>query len=128
MRLLAALVTLAAALLLAPAANATNDTYWKYQWGSKQIHAPQAWAKSRGVGQQVAIVDSGIDRSHPDLANKVAGGVTFIGCANKPTGCGNGDWKSGGAAAGAPDPHARRGHRRGGHEQLARRRRRRPRG
>ena len=105
MRLLAASAVAAALLALAPAAQATNDRWWKYQWGPKQVHAPKAWAKSRGAGQLIAIVDSGVDRAHPDLDGKIAGGVTFIECANRPDGCGNGGWRSGGPAAGAPDPH-----------------------
>jgi serine protease len=107
MRRLVALAAAAAALAVAPAAEAAapNDTYWGLQWGPAQVHAEQAWATSTGAGQTIAIVDTGIDLSQPDLAGKIAGGVTFIGCSTEPNGCGNGDWQSGGAAAGAPHPH-----------------------
>jgi len=44
-------------------------------WGVEQIRAPEAWRFSEG-GVKVAILDSGIDLSHPDL--KVAGGVNEI--------------------------------------------------
>jgi subtilisin family serine protease len=107
MRPLASLAVAAAALAMAPAAQAAppDDTYWDLQWGPRQIHADQAWATSTGAGQTIAIVDTGIDLDHPDLAGKIVGGVTFIDCATQPDGCGDGDWESGGAAAGAGVPH-----------------------
>src|SRR5215210_486391 len=108
MRRLATLgATLALTLALAPIAAAQttpNDQYFGLQWGQQQIHSPQAWATSTGAGQMIAIVDSGIDLDHPDLASKIAGGITFTGCADKPSGCGNGDWQSA-PSAGPPSPH-----------------------
>ena len=40
------------------------------QWGMTNIHAPQAWQQPRatGAGVQVAVLDSGLDLGHPDLA------------------------------------------------------------
>src|SRR5215210_8608865 len=108
MRRLATLgATLALTLALAPIAAAQttpNDQYFGLQWGQQQIHSPQAWATSTGAGQTIAIVDSGIDLGHPDLASKIDGGITFTGCADKPSGCGNGDWQSA-PSAGPPSPH-----------------------
>jgi len=83
-------------------AAAPDDPYFDLQWGPKQVQAPAAWGTSTGSGATIAIVDTGIDLDHPDLAGKIAGGATFIDC--KPS-CGNGDWESGGAAAGAGGPH-----------------------
>ena len=94
------------ALALAPAATAAtapNDTLWGEQWGPQQVHAPEAWATSTGAGQVIAVVDSGVDLQHPDLVGKFVPGATFVGCPDGP--CGDGDWESGGKAAGAPDPH-----------------------
>jgi subtilisin family serine protease len=82
-------------LLAAPAPAAPSDTHWELQWGPRQINAPQAWATSTGEGQTIAIVDSGVDLDHPDLAAKIAGGATFVGCPDDPSGCGDGDWESG---------------------------------
>jgi serine protease len=103
--LLSTLATTAVLGAAGTAQAAPNDQYWSLQWGPQQIKAEQAWTKSTGAGQTIAIVDSGVDLDHPDLAGKIAGGATFVGCAEKPAGCGNGDWESGGAAAGAGDTH-----------------------
>jgi serine protease len=106
MRRLATLgAALALTLALAPTAAAqTNDTHFGLQWGLQQINAPEAWVTSTGAAQTIAIVDSGVDLNHPDLASKIAGGITFTGCATNPNGCGNGDWKSA-PSAGPPSPH-----------------------
>jgi len=42
------------------------------------IDAPEAWAISMGADVKVAVIDSGVDYSHPDLAGKYAGGEDFI--------------------------------------------------
>jgi subtilisin family serine protease len=44
-------------------------------WGVDRIDAEWAWPL-KGIGVKVAVIDSGIDKHHPDLA--VAGGVNFI--------------------------------------------------
>jgi serine protease len=46
----------------------TNDPCAGRQWGLKKVHAPAAWATTRGAGVTVAVVDSGADFNHPDLA------------------------------------------------------------
>lgn len=63
-----------------------NDQFFANQWdlantgqtiqGNKgtpnaDIHAEQGWDVSQGAGVKVAIIDTGIDLSHPDLASKV---------------------------------------------------------
>ena len=37
-------------------------------WGILRVHAPEAWDLSQGEGIPVAVVDTGIDTHHPDLA------------------------------------------------------------
>lgn len=37
-------------------------------WGLKKINAEQAWDASLGTGTVVAVVDSGLDYNHPDIA------------------------------------------------------------
>lgn len=46
--------------------------------GVAQIKAPSAWDCSRGKGIRVAVLDTGIDGAHPDLAANYKGGVSFV--------------------------------------------------
>jgi thermitase len=46
-----------------------NDPSWLYQWGPKKVHADWAWNGTTGDRSVlVAVIDTGIDYSHPDLA------------------------------------------------------------
>ena len=64
----AAFVTCA---LVSPA-NAATDPGRSQQWGLTKIHADQAWTKAKGAGITIAIVDTGIDLTHPDLKAHIA--------------------------------------------------------
>ncbi|WP_207954664.1 S8 family serine peptidase [Saccharopolyspora elongata] len=68
------------------------DPLGEKQWGLAQLRAPEAWATSTGAGQVIAVVDTGVDLGHPDLAPKLVPGATFAGCGDRPAPCGNGDW------------------------------------
>ena len=48
------------------------------QWGVKRVNAPAAWPTNQGNGVKVAIIDTGIDPTVPDLKNRVAGGYNAI--------------------------------------------------
>jgi thermitase len=46
-----------------------NDQYWPQQWGPKKIEADKAWDTTFGSSSiLVAIIDTGIDYTHPDLS------------------------------------------------------------
>ncbi|WP_112467380.1 S8 family peptidase [Streptomyces triticisoli] len=86
----------AAALLSTSAGLAhagTNDPLSGDQWGLNQVRAEQAWATSTGGGAVVAVVDTGVDLTHPDLKSNLVAGATFTGCATAGQPCGNGDFR-----------------------------------
>jgi len=79
--LAAGLLTVAAvpvaAPLLAPAARADavrDSQYWLSEYGIRD-----AWQVTRGEGIVIAILDSGVDAAHPDLAGVVIGGTDVSG-------------------------------------------------
>lgn len=47
-------------------------------WGITRVQAPAAWGASRGAGVKLVVIDTGIDRTHPDLAPRLRGGWNAI--------------------------------------------------
>lgn len=57
-----------------------NDTNYPSQWHWNNIAAPQGWDLSTGANDiLIAVIDSGIDPTHPDLAAKLVPGWNFVG-------------------------------------------------
>jgi thermitase len=67
-------------------ATTPNDTYYSNQWGLPQISAESAWDVQRGSAEVViAIIDTGIDKTHADLSGKqTAGSWDFVDNDNDP--------------------------------------------
>lgn len=63
-----------------------NDPYWNLQWGPQKIGADWAWNTTTGDSSvTVAVVDSGIDYTHPDLlANYVPLGYDWVNNDSDP--------------------------------------------
>jgi len=63
-----------------------NDPYWSMQWGPQKIEADWAWNTTVGSHDVlVAVVDTGIDYTHPDLAaNYVALGYDWANNDSDP--------------------------------------------
>jgi serine protease len=55
------------------------------QWNVLRTGAETAWDVARGNGGEVAVIDSGIDGGHPDLAGRISGAINACtpspGCA-----------------------------------------------
>jgi subtilisin family serine protease len=57
-----------------------NDPSYGSQWYLPRIHSPQAWGITTGAASVViAVIDSGVDSTHPDLASKLVAGWNFVG-------------------------------------------------
>jgi serine protease len=71
---------------------AGNDPYRSQQWDLSKIRVGDAWQKATGAGVTVAVIDTGVDASHPDLAGQVLTGYDAInktsGTATDPNGHG----------------------------------------
>ena len=75
-----------------PLHGATNDPLWGDQWALENVgqaaltirgttapgvadadvDAPEAWARTRGAGETIAVVDTGIDFAHQEFRGRVA--------------------------------------------------------
>ena len=75
--------TLAAGLTAAPAAQA--DEWRDKQYWLAESGITKAWEVSKGANVKIAVIDSGVDGKHPDLAGVLAGGVDVSG-AGTPDG------------------------------------------
>jgi subtilisin family serine protease len=55
-----------------------DDSGYRNQWAPDTIRLPEAHTVSRGAGVTVAILDSGVDLTHPALAGRLVQGFDFV--------------------------------------------------
>ncbi|MFI8518114.1 type VII secretion-associated serine protease mycosin [Streptomyces sp. NPDC085481] len=75
----AALLAAAFAVLPATTTPAYADTIRARQWGLNAMHTATAWETTRGEGVTVAVLDTGVDATHPDLEGSVLTGTDLVG-------------------------------------------------
>lgn len=67
--------------LTAPPAAGYNDPYLALQTNFSAIAAAQAQRWTRGDGIEIALIDTGLDATHPDLAGRIVAQRDFVGTA-----------------------------------------------
>ena len=68
---------LAATCIGVAAAPAFADTVRNEEWWLTSLHVTKAWLSSRGAGVTVAVLDTGVDATQPDLAGSVITGKDY---------------------------------------------------
>jgi hypothetical protein len=61
-----------------------QDSLQKYGWSITAFDLPAVWAKSKGEGVRVAVLDTGVDLDHPDLAPNLVQGFNFVSPGKEP--------------------------------------------
>jgi len=62
----------------------TGDELKEIPWGVKRVNAYKAWDQTTGKGVKVAVIDTGIDYTHPDLSSNYVSGYNAIDTTKPP--------------------------------------------
>jgi hypothetical protein len=55
-----------------------NDPYFSLQYGANSLELLQMHQRATGDGIHIALIDTGVDRSHPDLAGRIGVSRNFV--------------------------------------------------
>lgn len=67
-----------------PVAQEITDEEKEIPWGVKRVNASTAWHITMGQGVKVAVIDTGIDYTHPDIQGNYADGYNAIILSTSP--------------------------------------------
>jgi len=76
-----------------------NDPLYGLQTNLVALDIPAAHQRSQGAGIKVALIDTGVDSSHPDLHGRISGTRSFV-TGNSPTPAAAASYRHGTAMAG----------------------------
>jgi subtilisin family serine protease len=85
--------------LTSAAPNAYNDPLYGLQTNLVSLDIAAAHERSQGAGVKVALIDTGVDSKHPDLADRISSSRSFVP-SNSPTPPVAGSYRHGTAMAG----------------------------